>query len=140
MPLLDQAAGGDDEHPVEVAAEHEFFGVQTGHDRLAGAGVIGEQEPQRGSGQELAVHRLDLVWQRVHGAGGHRDHRIVQACHSDAQGLGHQSELGGVGVELPATGRGFDGQRRFVGAVEQALAQAAVTVLVGHGHGVGAVG
>lgn len=89
LPLLDQAAGSDDEHPVQIAAEHELLGVQTGHDRLASTGIIGEKESERGAWQQLSIHRLDLVGKRVHGAGGHRDHRIVQAGHADAQGLGH---------------------------------------------------
>ena len=44
---------------------HQLLDVEAGHDRLAGARVVGEQEAQRLAGQHLAVHGLDLVRQRV---------------------------------------------------------------------------
>ena len=47
LPLLDQAAGRDDQAALQVTAEHQLLDVQARHDRLARAGVVGEQEPQR---------------------------------------------------------------------------------------------
>ena len=49
LPLLDQPAGRDDQAALQVAAEHQLLDVEAGHDRLARAGVVGEQEAQRGS-------------------------------------------------------------------------------------------
>ena len=44
-PLLHEAAGGDDQRSFAVGAEDELLEVEAGHDRLAGAWVVGEQEP-----------------------------------------------------------------------------------------------
>ena len=65
LPLLDQAAGRDDQAPLDVVAEQQLLDVEPGHDRLAGAGVVGEQEAQRRARQQLAVDRADLVRQRL---------------------------------------------------------------------------
>ena len=95
LPLLDQSAGGDDQAPFDVVAQDELFDVEPGHDGFAGAGVIGEQEPQRGAGQQFAVDGADLVGQRPHVAGGHGEHRVEQAGQGDALGFGDQFEVGG---------------------------------------------
>ena len=50
-------------------------------------------------GQELAVHRADLVRQRPHVAGCDGEHRVVQAGELDALGLGDELEVGGGGVK-----------------------------------------
>ena len=47
LPLLDQAAppaGGNDEAAFQIAPEHQLPDEQAGHDGLARAGVVGEQE------------------------------------------------------------------------------------------------
>ena len=46
LPLLDQAAGGDDQAALDVAADHQLLAEQPGHDRLARAGVVGQEEAQ----------------------------------------------------------------------------------------------
>jgi len=92
LPLLDQAPERDDQAPGDVAAEHELLDVQAGHDGLAGAGVVGQQEPQRRARQQLAVHGLDLVRQRLHVARGHREHRVESGRHPDAQRLGGEPD------------------------------------------------
>ena len=99
LPLLDQAAGGDDQAALDVVAEDQLLDVEAGHDRLAGAGVVGEQEPQRRARQQLAVDRADLVRQRLDVAGRDREHRVEQAGQRDPLGLGDELEVGGGGVE-----------------------------------------
>ena len=74
-PLRTQAGRGHDEDPVADVAQLELLHVEAGHDRLACAGVVGEQEPQSRLAQELAVHRLELVRQRLDV--GHCDRRHV---------------------------------------------------------------
>ena len=64
LPLVDEHARADDEHALGVAADHELLDEQAGHDGLAGAGVVGEQEVQRLAGEHLLVDRRDLVRQR----------------------------------------------------------------------------
>ena len=80
LPLLDQAARGDDQAALQVAAEDQLLDVEPGHDRLAGAGVVGEQEAQRCARQQLAVDRPDLVRQRLHVARRDREHRVEEAA------------------------------------------------------------
>ena len=89
LPLLDEAARGDDEAALDVAADHQLLDEQPGHDRLAGAGVVGEQEAQRLAGQHLRVDRRDLVRQRIEVRRLHREVRVEQVgqrirCASEA--------------------------------------------------------
>ena len=65
LPLLDEAARGDDQAALDVLAEDQLLDVEPGHDRLAGARVVGEQEAQRRARQQLAVDGADLVRQRL---------------------------------------------------------------------------
>ena len=65
LPLLDQAAGAHDQAPLQVAARDQLLDQQPGHDRLAGAGVVGQQEAQRLARQHRLVDRRDLVRQRL---------------------------------------------------------------------------
>ena len=44
LPLLGEAAGADDQAPLQVAAGDQFLDQQARHDGLARAGVVGEQE------------------------------------------------------------------------------------------------
>ncbi len=63
LPLVGQVARCADEAALHVAAGHQLLDEQAGHDGLAGAGVVGQQEAQRLAGQHLAVDTRDLVRQ-----------------------------------------------------------------------------
>ena len=129
-PLLDQAAGGDDQHAAGVGPHDELADVEAGHDRLAGPGVVGEDEPQRLAGQHRLVNGRDLVRQRVDVRGMDGHHRVEQEREVDPLGLAGELERGGVAVEGPgAFGRG-EGDRRLVGSPEQPLLQGSVGQLV----------
>ena len=65
LPLLRETAGTDDETPLQVAAGDQLLDEQPGHDGLAGARVIGEQEAKGLAGQHGLVHRGDLMRQRL---------------------------------------------------------------------------
>ena len=93
LPLLDQTAGRDDQAALQVAAEHQLLDVEAGHDRLARAGVVGEQEAQRGSLDQLAVDGLDLVGERLKIARMHGEHRVEPARHPYPERLGGELEL-----------------------------------------------
>ncbi len=84
LPLLDEAAGRDDEAATQVAADDELADEEPGHDRLAGAGVVGEQEAQRLAREHLLVDGGDLVRQRFDEAGAHRDVRVEEVGEVDA--------------------------------------------------------
>ena len=76
LPLLDKPAGRDDQAALQVTAEHQLLDIEARHDRLACAGVVGEQEPQRGPLDQLAVDGLDLVRERFEVGGVDREHRV----------------------------------------------------------------
>ncbi len=101
LPLLGQAAGADDEAALQVAAGDELLDEEPGHDGLAGAGVVGEQEAQRLARQHRLVDGGDLVRQRLDDGGVDRQHRVEEVGEANAVGLGDQAEEGAVAVEAP---------------------------------------
>jgi hypothetical protein len=44
LPLLDQHARADNEAAVQVATDEELFDEESGHNGLAGAGVVGQEK------------------------------------------------------------------------------------------------
>ena len=44
LPLLGQVARADDEAPLEISADDQLLDEEPGHDRLAGAGIVGKEE------------------------------------------------------------------------------------------------
>ena len=99
LPLLDQAARGDDQAALEVAADHQLLDEQPGHDGLAGAGIVGEQEAQRLARQHLAVDGRDLVRQRLDLRGADREVGVEEMGEPDAVSLGGEPEQVAVGIE-----------------------------------------
>ena len=136
LPLLDQAAGADDEAALEVAAGDQLLDEEAGHDGLARAGVVREQEAQRLARQHRLVDRGDLVRQRLDQRGVDREHRVEQVRQADAVRLGDQAEERPVAVEAPGTTGGHDLQHGLVVPIEQLVADPAAGVLVGELHGV----
>ena len=61
LPLLDEAARGDDQAAFDVASDHQLLAEQAGHDRLARPRVICQQVAEGLAGQHLRVHGIDLV-------------------------------------------------------------------------------
>ena len=123
LPLLDKPAGRDDQAALQVTAEHQLLDVEARHDRLPGAGVVGEQEPQRGPLDQLAVDGLDLVRERFEVGGVDREHRVEPAGHPDPERLGGELEGGRVGGEVVGGGALGQLQAGFVVAVEEALVE-----------------
>jgi hypothetical protein len=76
LPLLSEIAGAYDHAAVQVAADQQFPDEQTGHDRLACAGVIRQEEPERLPRQHLAIDGSDLMRQRVDHRGVDGEQRI----------------------------------------------------------------
>ena len=97
FPVADQAGRGHDEHaPQEPAGQH-LAHVQTGHDGLAGAGVVGQQESQRGLLEHPLVHGDALMGERVDqrclgGEGG-----VEEVPAGEAMGLGDRGDRLGIG-------------------------------------------
>ena len=72
-----EVGGGDDEHTLDQAADLQLLDQQAGHDGLAGAGVISQQEADARQLQEVVIHRLELVRQWVNAGDGKREIGVV---------------------------------------------------------------
>ena len=131
LPLLGEAAGADDQAPLQVAAGDQLLDQQPRHDGLARAGVVGEQEAQRLARQHRVVDAGDLVRQRVDHRRVDRQQRVEQVREADALRLGHQPEQRAVAVEAPRPPLGDDLEPGLVVAVEQFVGDRARLRLVG---------
>ena len=65
LPIAHQAGRRHDEHPPDAAPAEHFPHRQAGHDGLAGAGVVGQQEADGVLRQNALVNGDALVRQRV---------------------------------------------------------------------------
>ena len=119
LPLLGQAAGADDQAALEIAPGDQLLDQQPGHDRLAGARVVGEQEAERLPRQHRLVDRRDLVRQRIDHRGVDRQHGVEQMRQADPLRLGDQPEERAVAVEAPGPPLLGDLEPRLVVPVEQ---------------------
>ena len=84
-------------HAVDGLAELHLLDEQAGHDGLAGAGVVGEQEPQARLRQHLEVDRLDLVRQGADAGEADGELAVVGVGKADAGGLHQEPELLPIG-------------------------------------------
>ena len=75
---LGEIPGAHDHAAVQVTADQQFLDEQTGHDRLAGAGVIRQEKAERLPPQHLALDGGDLMRQRVHHRGVDGEKRVKQ--------------------------------------------------------------
>ena len=131
LPLLGEAAGADDQAPLQVAAGDELLDQESRHDRLAGTGVVGKEEAQRLPRQHRLVDGRDLVRQRLDHRRVDRQHRVEQVRQTDALRLGHQPEQRPVAVEAPRPPGGDDLEPGLVVAVEQLVGDRSSRRLVG---------
>ena len=69
LPLLAEGARADDQAAAQVASSHQLLDEEPGHDRLAGARIVGEEEAERLALQHLLVDGDDLVRERIDEAG-----------------------------------------------------------------------
>ena len=139
LPLLHQAAGADHEAALQIPARDQLLDEQAGHDRLAGAGVVGQQEAQRLARQHGLVHGRDLVRQGIHQGGVHREDGIEEMGQADAVRLADEAVVGAVAVEAPGAALLDHLQARLVLAVEDLLGDAARGRAVDQGQRLGAV-
>ena len=61
LPLVGEAPRRDDEAALEIAAQEQLLDQEPRHDGLAGAWIVGEQEPERQPRKHLLIDRADLV-------------------------------------------------------------------------------
>ena len=96
LPLNGQRRGDQNQAPVDGFAELQLLDEQPGHDRLAGAGVVGEQEAQPRLRQHLPIDRLDLVRQGADARQADGELPVVGIGQTDAGGLHQQAQLLGI--------------------------------------------
>ena len=65
LPLEGEVGRADDQDALGEAAQLQLADEQARHDRLAGAGVVGQQEAHAGELEQVVVDRLELVRQRI---------------------------------------------------------------------------
>ncbi len=130
LPLLHEAPWGDDQDPLGVGPHQELADQETSHDRLAGAGVVRKDEPQRLPGEHRLIDRRDLVGERFDVRGMHRHHRIEEVGEVDPVGLGGKFEPFAGCVERPRPPGLREGEGGFAGAEEHLLFQLPVGGLV----------
>jgi hypothetical protein len=137
LPLLGEAPRTDDQAALQVPADDQLLDEEPGHDGLAGAGVVGEQEAQRLAREHRFVDGGDLVRQRLDEGSVHGEHRIEQIGQPDALGFGHQSEQMPVAVEAPGSSGLDDLDGRLAVPVEELVGHPSFAVLEGDLDGVG---
>jgi hypothetical protein len=131
LPLLHQATGADDQAAPQISANEQLLDEQPGHNRLAGAGVVGQEKAEWLPGEHLTVDSSDLVGKRVDQRGVDCEDRVEQVSEADAPGLGDQPEHRSVPIEVPGTALGHNFEGGLPVAVEDLTAQLAGAVFVG---------
>ena len=99
LPLFDEVARRDDQAALEVATDQKLLDQQPSHDGFAGARIIGEQEAQGLSRQHLAIHRRDLVRQRLDLRRGDGEIRVKEVGEPYSIGLGRKPQQPAIGVK-----------------------------------------
>jgi hypothetical protein len=133
LPLGDEPAGRHHQTAGHIGSEQKLLDVEPGHDRLAGSGVVGEQEAKRLAGKELPVDGADLVRERLDEGQVHGQKRVEEVGQADPARLGDEREGRSVGVEGKARAATHQRQALLVGAVEEALCDLAVWLPEGEG-------
>ena len=128
--MLREAAGTDDQTPLEITARNQLLDQQPRHDRLAGARIIREKESKRLTGQHGFVDRSDLVGQRLDDRGVHGEHRIEEMRKADPLRFGNQAEQRAVSVEAPWPADLHDFDAGFVVTVQKLIGDLARRCLI----------
>ncbi len=125
-PLIDQAAGGDDDNAPCVGPHDEFADVKARHDGLARARVVSENKPQWLTRQHGFVNSGDLMRERLHIRGVDGHHRVEQKGEINALGLDGELERLAIAIERPGTLGGGNGDVGFISPIEQTFLERAV--------------
>jgi len=92
LPLEGETGRRDDESALDQAPNLQLLDEQAGHDRLASAGVIGQEEADAWQAQEIVIDRLKLMGEWVHAGDGQREVRVVFEGEGKAHGLDAQAK------------------------------------------------
>ena len=112
LPLERQVRGANHDYPFGKSAQLELPHEEARHHRLAGAGVVGEQEPHRGQFEQMFVDGLEPMRERVHP--GYREAEIRVELPGDAERPSLESEPQKPAVAVICERRVGDRQARYV--------------------------
>ncbi len=116
LPVADQTGGRRDDHPFDPSAQEHLAHGEAGHDGLAGARVVGEQEAERVLPEHPLVDRDALVRQRVDAGRLAGEGRVALVTVGQMQRLGDGQDgvcaAGEVERRRRSVGRGRGSRRR----------------------------
>ncbi len=138
-PLLDQAAGGDDQNTAGIGAHQQLADIEPSHNRLTSTGVISEDEAQGLARQQRLIDRRNLVRERLDIGGVNRHHRVEEEGQVNALGLNGEGKVRPIAIESPWAFDDCQGDQIFISPPEHALPYAAVRRPIDHLHRVAAV-
>ncbi len=136
MPLLDEAAWGDDQDALGIGAHQQLADKQPGHDGLASARIVSQHISQGLAQQHGLVDGRNLMRQRLHVRRVDRHHRVEQMRQRDTVGLGRQFERHPRRIKGPRPPGFGERQGRLVGAEQHPFQQATIRRLVVHSQSV----
>ena len=99
LPLEGEVGRADDQDALGEAAELQLANEQARHDRLARAGVVGQQEPHARELEQVVVDRLELMRQRIDARDRETEVRIELVGDAEGVGLEAEAEQAAVAVE-----------------------------------------
>ena len=99
LPLEGEVGRADDQDALGEAAELQLADEQARHDRLAGAGVVGQQEADARELEQVVVDRFELVRQRIDARDRETEVRIELVGDAERVGLKPKAEQAAVAVE-----------------------------------------
>jgi len=99
LPLEGEIRRTDNEHALRQPAQLQLAQQEARHDRLPRAGVVCEQESNARQLEQVVVHRLELVRQRVDARNREREVRVELVRDAERVGLQAQLDERAVAVE-----------------------------------------
>ena len=99
LPLERQVRRGDDQRPTDQSPSLEFLEQQPRHDRLARAGVVGQEEADAGELEEVVVDGLELMRQGIDPGDRERKVGVVLVGEREPLGFDAEPEQGRVAIE-----------------------------------------
>jgi len=84
LPLDRQRRRYEDQHPLHRLAQLHLLDIQPSHDRLARAGIIGQQEAETRLRQHPLVDSLDLMGERADAGEGDGELPVMGVGQADA--------------------------------------------------------
>ena len=121
LPLKGEIRRSDDQDPLGEAPGLELLDEEAGHYRLAGPGIVGEQEADPGKLEEILVDRFELMGERIDAGDREGEERVVFMGEAEPVRLNAEPESAGIAVKGNAIGEHLErgnlisGEDRVVG-------------------------